>query len=417
MIASGRCRSPVENLFSIQEAKLKLARARRGLPRVPWRKGHGRARSCWARPSSAGCDRWPIRRLHERAAGGVSSASSELGWGVATGGCYSGSGRLSGTSSPACVPFGWSFCPSWARPLSCSRAACGGGDDDAAETNGSGNPDIEVPADAVAVVAGTSIPRADYDRLFAQAEEAYKAQQREFPAAGTPEYEQLKNQTVEFLIERDRVREKEAKALGITVTDQEVDDRLTELKQQFFEGDEQKYQDELEAQGVTEEDVLADLRAQLISQKIFDQVTEGRDRHGRRSSAVLRTTTKSSSRRRRAARLRTSSSTRTTRSSPTTSTHSFRTGLTSRSSPRSTRPTPPRPSRAAAHGRPRQLRARVRGGRVRARNRRDRRAREEPVRLAHHHRARGHAAGGGDAVRGGERLGPASSCSTSRRTR
>ena len=57
------------------------------------------------------------------------------------------------------------------------------------------------------------------------------------------------------------------------MTDQEVADRLTELKQQFFEGDEQKYQDELEAQGVTEEDVLADLRAQLISQKIFDQVT------------------------------------------------------------------------------------------------------------------------------------------------
>jgi parvulin-like peptidyl-prolyl isomerase len=151
-------------------------------------------------------------------------------------------------------------------------AACGGGDDDAAETNGSGNPDIEVPADAVAVVAGTPIPRADYDRLFAQAENAYEAQQREFPAAGTPEYEQLKNQTVEFLIDR-VIREKEAAALGIEVTDQEVADRLTELKQQFFEGDEQKYQDELEAQGVTEEDVLADLRAQLISQKIFDQVT------------------------------------------------------------------------------------------------------------------------------------------------
>jgi parvulin-like peptidyl-prolyl isomerase len=151
-------------------------------------------------------------------------------------------------------------------------AACGGGDDDAAQTNGSDNPDIEVPADAVAVVAGTSIPKAAYDRLFAQAEKAYEAQQREFPAAGTPEYEQLKNQTVEFLLDR-AIREKEAETLGIAVTDQEVADRLTELKQQFFEGDEQKYQDELEAQEVTEEDVLADLRAQLISQKIFDQVT------------------------------------------------------------------------------------------------------------------------------------------------
>jgi parvulin-like peptidyl-prolyl isomerase len=153
-------------------------------------------------------------------------------------------------------------------------AACGGSDDEAAQTDGTDNPAVEVPAEAVAVVAGTPILRADYDRLFAQAERAYEAQQREFPAPGTPEYEQLKNQTIEFLLDR-AIRAKEAEALGIQVTDQEVADRLTELKQQFFEGDEQRYQDELEAQGVTEEDVLADLRAQLISQKIFDEVTQG----------------------------------------------------------------------------------------------------------------------------------------------
>jgi parvulin-like peptidyl-prolyl isomerase len=156
-------------------------------------------------------------------------------------------------------------------------AACGGGDEggdtQASPTaTDSSAPEVEVPADAVAVVGGTSIVRSDYDRLFAQAEKAYEAQQREFPAPGTPEYEQLKNQTIEFLIDR-TIREKEAAEMGIEVTEQEVADRLTELKQQFFEGDEQKYQDELVAQGVTEEDVLADLRAQLISQKIFDQVT------------------------------------------------------------------------------------------------------------------------------------------------
>jgi len=150
-------------------------------------------------------------------------------------------------------------------------AACGGDGEVAAGTDPS-NPEVQVPADAVAVVDGTPVPKATYDRLFSQLQSAYEAQGREFPAVGTPEYEQLKNQTVEYLVDR-VIREKEAEVLGIEVTEQEVQERLAELKQQFYEGDEQKYQEELEAQGVTEEDVLADIRAQLLSRKIFDQVT------------------------------------------------------------------------------------------------------------------------------------------------
>jgi foldase protein PrsA len=152
-------------------------------------------------------------------------------------------------------------------------AACGGGGD-AAQTGSSTNPDVQVPAGAVAVIDGTAIPKTDYDRLFAQAEKAYEAQGRAFPQTGSAEYEQLKSQTVQFLIDR-QIREKKAAALGLKVTDQEVTDQLDSLKQQYFNGDEKKYQDELKAQGVTEEDVLADIRAQLISQKIYDQINEG----------------------------------------------------------------------------------------------------------------------------------------------
>jgi parvulin-like peptidyl-prolyl isomerase len=152
-------------------------------------------------------------------------------------------------------------------------AACGGGDGgDASSTEVTST--VEVPADAVAVVGETALLRTDFDRLFRQAEAAYEAQGREFPAPGTPEYEQLKNETVDFLIQRIEF-EREAEALGITVTEQEVSDRLTELKQQFFEGDEKVYQEELEKQGITEADVLADLRAQIISRKIFEEVTKG----------------------------------------------------------------------------------------------------------------------------------------------
>ena len=147
--------------------------------------------------------------------------------------------------------------------------ACGG---DGTETSAEPASTIDVPVDAIAVVDDTPVPKEDFDRLFRQAEAAYEAQQREFPEPGTPEYETLKNQTVEFLVDR-VIRQKEAAELGIEITDAEVDEKLEELKQQFFGGDEEKYKDELEAQGITDADIREDLRAQILSQKIFDEVT------------------------------------------------------------------------------------------------------------------------------------------------
>ncbi len=150
-------------------------------------------------------------------------------------------------------------------------AGCGGdGSDGGSDTQGLNAENV--PPNAVAVVAGTPILRTDFERFFDQAEKAAQAQGREFPDAGTPDYVLLQNQAVDLLIERVELAE-EAEALGIEVTDAEVTERLDELKQQYYEGDEQQYQDELEAFGLTDENVRADIRDQLISEKIFDEVT------------------------------------------------------------------------------------------------------------------------------------------------
>jgi parvulin-like peptidyl-prolyl isomerase len=148
-------------------------------------------------------------------------------------------------------------------------AGCGGGGDESATTQSSD----AVPADAVAVVAGTPVTKAEFDRFFDQREKAAEAQGQAFPAAGTPEYVELQNQAVDFLVQRIELA-KEAESLGITVTDQAVDERVEELKNQFFGGDEAKYKEELESLGLTEEDVRADVRAQLIAEKLFDEVTK-----------------------------------------------------------------------------------------------------------------------------------------------
>jgi len=145
-------------------------------------------------------------------------------------------------------------------------AGCGGG-------SGAGAVTQEVPENAVAAVAGTPVLRSDYDCLLKQAEAAYEAKSTEFPKAGTPEYEGLKAQAVDFLVQRVEFA-KESAVLKIAVTDEEVAKRLDEYKQQFFQGDEQAYQDELEKAGISEPCALQQLRAQLVSEKLFADVTK-----------------------------------------------------------------------------------------------------------------------------------------------
>ena len=143
--------------------------------------------------------------------------------------------------------------------VSLALAGCGGGDED-------------VPADAVAVVDGEEIARSDYEALIAQAKKSYTNQKREFPAAGSQEFQTLRNQAVQFLIQREQF-EQEAESLDVEITDKQIDAQLEKIKKQYFGGDEKKYDKQLKEQGITEEQVRKDIRSQLISEKIFAQVT------------------------------------------------------------------------------------------------------------------------------------------------
>ena len=151
-----------------------------------------------------------------------------------------------------------------ALALGVTAAGCGGGgDDDEAP---------DVPADAIAVVGDREIPKSEYDRLLSQAQATYEAREQEFPEAGTPEFAQLRAALVRSLVEQAQF-EIAAEELNIEVTDEELQKRLDELKQEFFDGDEEKYQEELDKQGLTEEQVLKDLRTRMLSEKVFEKVT------------------------------------------------------------------------------------------------------------------------------------------------
>lgn len=138
---------------------------------------------------------------------------------------------------------------------------------------GCGGDSEEVPADAIAVVDGTDVQKSEFDALIAQAKKSYSLQKREFPKAGSPEYNTLKNQAVQFLVQRTQF-ELQAEELDVEVTEKQVNDRLAQIKKQYFGGSDKKYQDQLKQQGLTEEQVKRDIRAQLIQEGIFKQVTE-----------------------------------------------------------------------------------------------------------------------------------------------
>jgi foldase protein PrsA len=141
-------------------------------------------------------------------------------------------------------------------------SACGGGSDAP-----------EVPEGAVAVVGDKTVTKEEYDQLIEQQKASAEAQKQDFPEPGTAEYEALKTTVVKGLVEQ-KEWELEGESMGIKVSDQEIETELDKLKQQYFQGDEQKYEAELAKQNLTDEDVRNELRTRILTNKIYEAVTK-----------------------------------------------------------------------------------------------------------------------------------------------
>jgi parvulin-like peptidyl-prolyl isomerase len=142
-----------------------------------------------------------------------------------------------------------------------AAAGCGGSNDD-------------VPANSVASVDGVAITKTEVDNLMARARKSYEAQKRDFPKAGTSEYQGLQSQAVAYLVQRLEF-ENEAKARGIDVTDGEIDKGITKLTKENFGGDKKALQKALDQQGVTDAQLRSDVRADVLAQELTSQVSKG----------------------------------------------------------------------------------------------------------------------------------------------
>ena len=149
--------------------------------------------------------------------------------------------------------------------LSLGASACGGG--------GSSASGGSLASGVVASVAGDEITQAELDEVISQAKDRLESQGQQIPAAGSQEYQAFQQSALAFLVQRTQFEQK-AEELDVTVTDKEVDERIARVLTQFFGGDRKKYEEALEKQGITDAQVRDELRATLVSEKVFDKVGE-----------------------------------------------------------------------------------------------------------------------------------------------
>lgn len=104
-------------------------------------------------------------------------------------------------------------------------------------------------------VAGTPIAKERVEAILEHASEEAKHEGRVFAANGSPAYRQARRAAIELLVYHEELSQK-ARALGITVTDAEIEARVGQ-------------QEDAEGKGFAEES----LRAVLLYQRLYRRVT------------------------------------------------------------------------------------------------------------------------------------------------
>jgi len=140
-------------------------------------------------------------------------------------------------------------------------AACGGG--------GSGS----VPNSAIATVDGTPVSKATFAGLMTVACARYKASGQACPKVGTTNYDQLRSQAVTFLVQEDELQQ-QAKKLGVSVTQQDVDKQIDTIVKTYYKGSKAKFLAALKKDDISLDELEQyNLRPNLLSQKLEAKVT------------------------------------------------------------------------------------------------------------------------------------------------
>ena len=130
-----------------------------------------------------------------------------------------------------------------------------------------------VPSGAVATVEGDEIERESFDHWLAVLAKSGGRPDAQVPKPSTKEYATLRDQALQLLISF-RWIEGEAEDRDISVAEAEVAKSFEELKERSFPKD-TDYRKFLTTSGQTEQDILARVRFNLLSDLIREQVVKG----------------------------------------------------------------------------------------------------------------------------------------------
>jgi parvulin-like peptidyl-prolyl isomerase len=132
-----------------------------------------------------------------------------------------------------------------------------------------------VPANAVAVVGDSTILKADFNKVLTATKKIDKIRKTATPKPGTTEYKTRSDGIVQFLVTMSELTQK-AKSMGLAdVTDKEVQTQIDQIKKQYANGDEKKFETLLAGQGLTIDIYRLQWRYQLLSNRISAEVTKG----------------------------------------------------------------------------------------------------------------------------------------------
>ena len=134
-------------------------------------------------------------------------------------------------------------------------------------TTGQQETDLEGIPEVVAEVNGEEVTRDEFVAMYeAQLQQATMQAQM---SGQQPDEEALKEQTADGLVDTELLRQ-EAEQRGISVSDQDVDDQLTELATQNQMGSAQEFLDALEKQGTSADQARTQVETQLLVEGLVE---------------------------------------------------------------------------------------------------------------------------------------------------
>jgi hypothetical protein len=129
---------------------------------------------------------------------------------------------------------------------------------------GCGHSAPRVPPSAIALVGDRAVSRAEFNAELGRGRPACAVPGERVPKNRTEAYQELKDSVVRLLVDRAQL-EIEAKRSRIVIGPAEIEARFRRFKQSAFGGNEARYRDQLRATGMTDADVRAAIRAELLA--------------------------------------------------------------------------------------------------------------------------------------------------------